>query len=151
MSSLLDILRDLYVRSVATLACKTLEEYIQQNCYGCNVPESVNNHDLCRMMEWPKLISTFLPNILKKMTPQEISKAIRTTYKSDEQLQNALKDKVHNRSGFSMRTFLYICFKDMCSDMNFQIRIAQAIYATVCHPVPKAVQTFEEYYRMKLR
>ena len=154
MQTLLDILRDIYVHSVATHSANMLQEYIDKNCMGC--VDSVQNqmgHDLCVMMSLNEQLSSFLPDILKKIKPTDINEAIRLSVKNDER-KETLRMMLRAKDNFHMSTFLYICFKDMCADLTFQTRIASAVFAIRVLPyIPPVdvIQKFEKEYQKAIK
>lgn len=151
--SLLTLLRELYINGIASLAERKLQNYIETHCLACVTPDCGLNqagHDLCMMMSWDEQIRSFLPKILKRLTAQEINNAIRLHYKKDDGLRETLQILLEVRRSFSLRTFLYICSKDMCTDVEFQTRIALAVFKirTQAYTMGDGVfEKFEEKYR----
>lgn len=132
---MLTLLRELYIRGVATLGARKLQEYIDTNCLACVEPDCGLNqagHNICLMMGVDEQVRRYLPDILEKMTPQEISTSIVMIYRSDTYLRHAIKKMLRDRVHFSVRTFVYICNKDLLTDMIFQARIAEAVFNIRC-------------------
>ena len=150
MSTLLDILRDIFFRSMSSVALSKIVMYIEKNCQGCREPGDYYGkqyHNICELMSWESQVIEFLPGILKEITPSEISEAMRTTYKYDKRKETLKKMLLSKRGLFSLRTFLYICFKDMCRDEHLQTRIAQDVYASFDAPDADDIQLFGKQYQ----
>ena len=149
MSSLVEILRDMYVRTFGEIANRKLQEYIGENCIGCREPGKMrgkHHHNICELMSWDDQVIDFLPDILEKITPGEISKEIRTTYKYEKRRESLKNMLLRKHQQFSLRTFLYICYKDMKTDVLFQTRIARDVY-TAFFATDKSIRNFEENYQ----
>lgn len=166
MSTYLEILRDIYVISIASVTHSKLEEYINEHCQGCKLmrdgPPCDRKmykhdmyHDLCGTWQWEIVIIERLAKILERLQPIEITNALSVTMQSaadevpgkmnylkthhkeicsalqlmeDEMEEKMQYLKTNPKRGFSLTTFIYICAKDMCTDVHLQTRIAEAVY-----------------------
>lgn len=146
-SPLLNILRDIYVRSVVPLAYRKLRKHIEKICFGCREPECAMNqmaHDICMMMEWDDQLIVYLPDILEEITTKEIGKVVVKELRN-YQPKDLLKEMLVSNS-FCVATFLYICEIDMRTDMRFQTHIAQTIFKQFGCTDEKQNLAFERRY-----
>ena len=149
MPSLMNILRDIFVRSVSTLAEQKLQVYIEKNCIGCRykTPPSKQprDHNICIMMSWSEQVISFLPVILKELTVEEIE----TEYKK---MFNRMRPTwtMHRvrkvPMPFYIRTFLYIYLEEMCTTVELQTSIAQAIYGEFRSGTSANIDEFGKQY-----
>ena len=147
MSNLLHILRDIYIRCVSNIANQKYREYLDKYCFGCREPECASNqmaHDICVMMDWDDQLITYLPDILKDITPTEISEAILTAF-NQYQRKDSLLTMLRNNT-FCVSTFLFICQTDMLTDLRWQTRIAQTIFKKFEQSDDEVQQFGKRYY-----
>lgn len=121
--NLIDILRDIFVKCLAEIAELKLQKIEEPSC----ILMHDHKHDTCYIMSKEERITIYLPSILQKITIDEVGEGIRTAFSEYDQ-KEMLKEQLQKKLRFCIRTFLYICFKDMCSDIFFQSRIAEVIY-----------------------
>ena len=137
--AMLPIIRDIFIRCVASVTYRKLSAFLEDNCDGCNSlfnEQTLHmiHHNICDVMTWEEQLIKFLPDIFNELTPQEIGEGVKNKMKKGFEQKETLKELLrreclmNERHTFCVAAYLYMCQQEMYTHMAFQTLIAQAVY-----------------------